>query len=201
MIEQCPDWNQRYLEQNTPWDSQIPSRELARVLDEGRIPVGPALELGCGTGTNAVFLAQRGFNVTAVDVSSLALEQARQRAGEAGVDVQFIEADINRVQLDRPSFDFVFDRGCYHCVRRNDLPGLLEVIKRYTRPGSKWLTLTGNANEAHDPDKGPPRLTEQEIRTDLGGLFDFDFIREIRFEDKGHVDGPLGWSCLMTRKG
>lgn len=201
MIEERPDWNQRYVDRDTPWDSQIPSRELDRVLDEGRIPVGRALELGCGAGTNAVFLAQRGFNVTAIDLSPLALEQARERASAAGVDVHFIEADITRVLIERASFDFIFDRGCYHCVRRIDLAGFLKVVEHYTRPGSRWLTLTGNANETGDPDKGPPRLTEQEIRTDLGGLFDFEFVREIHFEDKGHIDGPLGWSCLMTRKG
>ncbi len=201
MIEKRPDWNTRYRDGDTPWDSQIRSRELARVLDEGRIAVGRALELGCGTGTNAVFLAQRGFEVTAIDLSPLALAQASRRATEAGVNVQFVETDVFRLNVELPPFDFIFDRGCYHCVRRVDLPGFLKTVERLTRPGSKWLTLTGNANEKSDPDVGPPRLYEHEIRADLGGLFDFDFIREIRFEDKGGTDGPLGWSCLMTRKG
>ena len=199
MIEQCPDWNQRYREGDTPWDSEIRSRELTRVLDELQLPPGRAVELGCGTGTNAVFLAQRGFQVTALDISPVALEKARNRAKQLGMNVEFIEEDICRLSHELEAFDFVFDRGCYHCARKIDLPGFLKTVAQLTRPGSKWLTLTGNANEESEEGKGPPRLHEHEIRADLGGLFSFDFIREIRFEDKGGLDGPLGWSCLMTR--
>jgi hypothetical protein len=95
-------------------------------------------------------------------------------------------------------FDFVFDRGCYHCGRRVDLAGFLRALASLTRPGSKYLVLTGNANEQSD--EGPPRLHEHEIRADLEGLFAVDFMREIRFEDVGGADGPLGWSCLLTRR-
>ncbi len=192
------EWNQRYQERNMPWDSGIRSRELARVLDDRLIPMGRAVELGCGTGTNAIFLAQQGFEVTAIDCAPLALEKARERARKTGVSITFLEADLcNFRQLIQPA-DFVFDRGCYHCVRRVDLPGYLTTLRTLTRPGSKYLVLTGNANEHSE--QGPPRLHEHEIRADLEGLFAIDFIREIRFEDAGGLDGPLGWSCLMTRR-
>jgi SAM-dependent methyltransferase len=198
MAEECRDWNQRYMTGDTPWDSGIRSRELTRVLKD--VPIRPcrAIELGCGTGTNAIFLAQQGFDVTAVDLSPRALEQAIRRADEADVVVDFLHGDVCRFDVELAPFEFGFDRGCYHCVRKIDLPGFLETLRRLTKPGSRWLSLTGNANE--QTETGPPRLHEREIRADLGELFDFDFIREIRFEDKGGVDGPLGWSCLMTRK-
>ena len=61
------DWNARYLSGELPWDSGLPSRELQRVLEEQKIAPGRALELGCGTGTNAIELARRGFDVTAVN--------------------------------------------------------------------------------------------------------------------------------------
>jgi cyclopropane fatty-acyl-phospholipid synthase-like methyltransferase len=156
------------------------------------------VELGCGTGTNAIFLAQQGFDVTAIELSPRALEQAIRRADEAGVEVQFRQGDLCRFESALQPFDFVFDRGCYHSVRKIDLGGFLETLRRLTKSGSKLLALTGNANDTTE--LGPPRLHEHEIRAELGGLFDVNFIREFRFEDKGGVEGYLGWSCLLTRK-
>lgn len=198
MNEPPRDWNERYREGTTPWDSQIRSRELERVLREEAIPPGTALELGCGTGTNAIYLAQQGFAVTAVDLSAVALTTARLRACEAGVTVNFQVRDLAEPFDDADSYDFVFDRGCYHCVRKINVAGLLDNLARWTRTGSRYLTLTGSPRSDGTP--GPPELTEQEIRDDLEGLFEFDWIRPIRFEDAGGVEGPPGWSVLMTRR-
>lgn len=192
------DWEQRYRDADTPWDSGLPSRELQRVLQERQIQPCRALELGCGTGTNAVFLAEQGFHVTGVDCAAPALERARARATAAGVDVEWIEADVQHFGAGLEPFGFVFDRGCYHCCRRVDLAGWLETLRNVTRPGSLYLSLSGNADE--QTEHGPPRVTEEDIRTELGGLFEFEFIREFHFEDAGGAQGPLGWSSLMVRR-
>ena len=197
-MELSAHWDQRYADGNTPWDSRLASKELARVLAETGLPASRALELGCGTGTHAVWLATRGFDVTAVDCSELALEQARQQARSAGVQLNLMCQAVSRLELTGEPFPFVFDRGCYHCARRNDREGMLRVLKNVTAPGSKYLLLTGNANEQRD--HGPPGLHEHEIREELGGLFAVDFIREFHFEDPGGAQGPLGWSCLLTRR-
>lgn len=193
-----PDWDRRYREGDVPWDTNLPSRELARVLDEGHVPPCRTIELGCGTGTNAVYLAQRGFSVTAVDVSPVALDRARRRAEQAWVDVKFVEADITRLPDLGAPFDFIFDRGCYHCVRRANLPGFVATLEQISRPGTRYLLLAGNANE--QTAEGPPRVREHELRADLESLFTFQFIREFRFQDPGGTEGPLGWSCLLTRR-
>jgi SAM-dependent methyltransferase len=72
-------WNQRYEKGDTPWDTGQPSSELQRVVAELALRPCRALELGCGTGANAVWLAQQGFDVTALDLSNWAVERARQR--------------------------------------------------------------------------------------------------------------------------
>jgi hypothetical protein len=113
------------------------------------------------------------------------------------VSIQWVEASVTEVTGVTGPFDFVFDRGCYHCVRRNDLAGYVATLGRLTQPGSRMLLLTGNANEQSE--QGPPRVHEDEIRAELGPLFKIDQIRAFRFEDTGGVEGPLGWSCLMTR--
>jgi SAM-dependent methyltransferase len=192
------DWQDKYVSGDTPWDSGLPSRELQRVLAERRIVPGRALELGCGTGTNAVFLAQQGFEVTAVDCAPLALAKARAKASAAGVTIDWHQVDVQHFGAGLSPFDFVFDRGCYHCCRRVDLDGYLATLRNVTRPASVYLSLSGNANE--QTEQGPPRVTEEEVRTELAGLFEVRQLRAFRFQDPGGVDGPLGWSCLMVRR-
>jgi SAM-dependent methyltransferase len=193
------NWDERYQTGELPWDSGIRDRELARVLREENIAPGRASDLGCGTGTNAVFLAEQNFDVTAFDLSPTAIDMAKRKAEAANVNVNFRVADLVHFDLDVEPFDFVFDRGCYHCARDAGLTGYQETLKKLTRPGTRYLVLTGNANEQTEG-QGPPRLTETQIRDELSGLFEIQFLREMRFEDAGGVDGPLGWSCLMTRR-
>lgn len=191
------EWNQRYLAAETPWDSGVPSKELARVLDAEAIRPCRAAELGCGTGTNAIYLSSRGFDVTGFDCSPIALGQAREKAARAGTRTTFVEADLCRFNLELPPFDFIFDRGCYHSVRRVDIAGFLNTLRRLSRPGTRYLVLTGNANEQTP---GPPRVHDYEIRIELEGLFEVQFIGEFRFEVTDPPEGFLAWSCLMTRR-
>jgi cyclopropane fatty-acyl-phospholipid synthase-like methyltransferase len=192
-------WNERYEKGDVPWDTGRPSSELQRVLVEAGIQPCRTLELGCGTGTNAVWLAQQGFDVTACDISSLATEQARRSAESAGVNVRFLLADVLHpsAELSGP-FDFLFDRGCYHAVRRDDVAGYLQTVRSLTRPGSLALVLAGNAREPHDP--GPPLVTEEQIRAELGSVFDIVQLREFRFDPSRQFDTRfLAWSCLLRR--
>ncbi len=191
-------WDAKYRNGTTPWDSGLPSAELRRVVSEQPIAPCRVLELGCGTGTNAIWLARQGFVVTAVDCSELALDQARQKAEAAGVSVDWVCADVTQLPPPDEPFPFVFDRACFHCIRR-DLPTALQVtLKNVTATGTQYLVLTGNANEQRD--HGPPSLSEDELRSELADLFDLEFVREFYFEDPGGVQGPLGLSCLAVRR-
>jgi SAM-dependent methyltransferase len=193
-------WNERYAQGDIPWNTGRPSSELQRVLTETHIEPCRALELGCGTGTNAVWLAQQGFDVTACDISPLAIEQARRSAAAAGVSVRLLVADVLQppAELSGP-FDFVFDRGCYHVVRRDDVAAYLQTVRGLTRPGTFALILAGNAREPHDP--GPPVVSEEHIRAELGSLFDIEQLREFRFDEADKVGFQfLGWSCLLKRR-
>src|SRR5260221_2220074 len=110
-------WESRYTgTEAPPWDTGRASAELFRRISSAGIAPCRAVELGCGTGTNAVWLAQRGFDVTAVDISPTALERARQRAAAAGVVVRLVAADVTALPDLGPPFEFFFDRGCYHAV-------------------------------------------------------------------------------------
>jgi SAM-dependent methyltransferase len=192
-------WNDRYRSGQTPWDTGQPSSELARVVAEAPISHGRALELGCGTGANAVWLAQQGFDVTAIDGSTLAIERATQRAKAAGVVVRFLVADVLAPPRDIGGpFDFLFDRGCYHAVRRDKVASYLRTLRIVTHAGSLGLVLAGNAREPHDP--GPPVVTEAEIRAELGSVFEIVKLWEFYFDQVEEVGVRfLAWSCLLRR--
>lgn len=193
-------WDERYAKGDTPWETGQPSSELQRVC--GEIPIRPcrALELGCGTGASAVWLAQQGFDVTALDLSPLAVERARRRADEAGVNVRFLVVDVRNPPPDLVGpFNFFFDRGCYHVVRREDVAAYLKTLRRLTGPEALGLVLAGNAREPHEP--GPPVVSEEQIRNELGSLFDIIHLREFRFDQVEAVGTRfLGWSCLLRRR-
>src|SRR2546422_4476074 len=112
----------------TPWDSGIPSAELVRVLNAGLLPGKTVLEIGCGTGTNAIALARRGYRVTAVDFVDMAVHRARGKAQQAGVEIDFRVGDATRIDLGG-AYGVVFDRGGYHGLRTRNLPAFLRMIK------------------------------------------------------------------------
>lgn len=193
-------WEQRYTSGEVPpWDTGRPSAELRRQLGELKLTPCRTLELGCGTGTNAVWLAQQGFDVTAIDISPTAIARAVQRAADAGVSVKFIVADVTRMPDLGEPFSFFFDRGCYHAVRRTDAAGFLRELDRVTAPGAIGIVLTGNAREERKP--GPPVVTEETIRNELGSLFDVLSLHEFRF-DQEEPDGHrhLGWSVVLRKR-
>ena len=191
------DFAERYASGNTPWASGKPSEELRRVLNAEKFTGNSVLDFGCGTGTNAVELARHGFAVTAVDSVEQAIKVARNKALAAAVDVDFRVADVLKDDLGGP-YDVLFDRGVYHCLRTIDLKRFQEFLRKATRTGSWWLSLDGNAKEETDP--GPPVVSEDEIRAELGPLFDIIELREFRFTTNQSDFRPLGWSILMRRR-
>jgi len=194
---QMPDWDAMYRLGTPPWESGIPSGELIRVLDEGVVTPGTALELGCGTGADALCLARRGFEVTAVDSSPTALERARVRAHREDILVHFVLDDVFEFARTAGQFDLVYDAGFYHSIRRVDLDRLLDLLWRVTHPGSYYLALVGSSRERAAG--GPPRVSKRQICDELGRLFDFMHLRPFRFESPRRQNGYLGWSCLMRR--
>jgi 2-polyprenyl-3-methyl-5-hydroxy-6-metoxy-1,4-benzoquinol methylase len=188
---------ERYARGEIPWDSGQPSEELIRALDAGALTGKTVLEIGCGTGTNAIELARRGFEVTAVDYVEQPVQAARAKARAEKVKVDFRVADVLKDDVGGP-YDILFDRGVYHHLRTVDQKALQNFLKRVTRSGSWWLSLAGNAKEKVDP--GPPVVHEHEIRAELGPLFDIVELREFRFTTNKSEFRPLAWSILMRRK-
>ncbi len=192
------DWEQRYVEGDTPWDMKRPCEELTAVIEQGMLQPTRALELGCGTGVNAAYLAGLGFPTTAVDLSPTAIDRARQTAADMGVQVDFLCADLADLPAVDEPFGFVYDRGCYHAVRRSNLSGYMDALCRVTASGTRMLLLAGNADQQVSP--GPPRVTEQEIRDELGTVFDIQQLKAFRLLGADRQPLHLFWSCWMVQR-
>jgi SAM-dependent methyltransferase len=139
------------------------------------------------------------LEVTGIDLAPLAVERAEKRAHSAGVKVHFVVADVFHLpDLDGP-FGFFFDRGCYHAVRRNAPEQYAPAVARHLAAGGRGLILAGNAREPHDP--GPPVVTEEEIRDELGLAFQILDLHEFRFDEAPDVtERFLAWSCLVGKR-
>jgi methyl halide transferase len=191
------EWDSMYRAGTPPWDSGCPNGELISVVEEGLIRPCTTLELGCGTGANAVYLSRRRFEITAVEGSPLALERARLRAEQSSALIRFVLADVFDFCRNAERFEFVYDVGFYHFIRQTDLGRFLDLLWWVTQPGSYYLTLAGARGE--ETPGGPPQVTEEEIRDERGRLFEIVRLRPFRFESPLRRDGFLGWSCLMRR--
>lgn len=104
----------RYLLGRAPWDTGISPPELMRFINSH--PAGRALDIGCGTGTNAITLAEHGWNVTGIDFSAQAVARARRKVRSKGMVVDFIQGDVSELENLSGPYDLCLDIGCYHSL-------------------------------------------------------------------------------------
>lgn len=197
------DWEAFYRRGTPPWDTGRPSTELTRLVDDRVIRPASVLEIGCGSGANAIYLSRRRFDVTAIDSSPLAIERARLRCEQQNGLVRFVQADVFDFARGAGRFDLVFDVGFYHYIRQTQLEKFLDLLWWLTQPGSHYLTLAGAAGGSspagEEAPDGPPQLSQETIRSELGRLFEIVHLRPMRYESPLRAEGYAGWSCLMRR--
>ena len=155
----------RYEEGDVPWDAELPPPEVLALVPA--LPPGRALDLGCGYGRTAIYLAGRGWEVDAVDFVPLALEEARRRAAAAGVAVTFYEGSVTDLAFLDPPYELALDIGCGHGLDEPGLQAYRDELRRLLRPGARFLFFGRVQPEGQAPaeDDGPPGLDESLFRT------------------------------------
>lgn len=126
-----------YLFGNPPWDTNISPPELLEYIDNN--PSGRALDLGCGTGTNAISLAKHGWEVNAVDFSAVAIMFARRKARREGLDIDFFVDDVSHLREISGSFDLILDIGCFHNLDESKRHTYVSNIDRLLAPSGTYL--------------------------------------------------------------
>ena len=156
------------------WDTGVPQPELEQLV-RGRAP-GRALDLGCGTGADAVYLAGHGWATTGVDFAPEAIAAASKNAADAGVSAAFVHGDASRLADAgvRGPFDLLLDVGCYHTIPAGRRDAYVAGAAAAARPGADFY-LAGIAD--------PPRLWRllgargigaDEIKSRFGPYFSVD---------------------------
>lgn len=158
-----------YRDGKPPWDTDVSPPELtALVSGEAALSPGRALDLGCGTGTNAVYLAQNGWEVTGVDLIDDAIDQSRRKAAGAGMPVQFLAGDVTRLDaLDVSGpFDLFFDLSCYCGIPPHRRDAYAEGLTRRAAPGARLLMFGYGFGVFDDDYTG---VTADELRDRFSG--------------------------------
>jgi SAM-dependent methyltransferase len=149
-----------------PWDIGQAQPRLMELEALGAI-AGEVLDMGCGLGDNAIFLASCGYSVTGLDGSTAAIERARTRAAQAGVQLTFGIANATDLSGYEGRFDTVIDSGLYHCLDEDDRRSYAATLHRATRPGARlhlFCFSDGNVNGVIAPMGAVP---EDNIRDTL----------------------------------
>lgn len=194
------DWNEHYVTGELPWDSGRPAPQLVELVEEGLVPPGRALEVGCGTGTNAIWLAERGFDVHAVDISPKAIEMAAAKARSADVDVRLSALDFMHDEVPGGPFDFVFDRGVLHVFDdAADRARFAERVAGLMSTNGRWLCIAGST-EGPPRDHGPPRRSARDLVGAVEPVLEVRLLRSsaIDVEDPSSARAWVMLSCSRS---
>lgn len=168
------EWEEMYRGfpvEKLPWESGKPSPLLVRFVQDRTIH-GKVLDIGCGAGTHAVWMAEQGLKVFGVDVSATAIMLARALATAHEANVDFRLEDAFHLSYDDATFDSIFDRGTYHHQDQHKAEYVREMA-RVLKPSGKYLLL------AFSPKMHWPKsVSEQEVRRMFGGMFTIDWTGE-----------------------
>ncbi len=165
----------RYQPESLPWELGKPRRVLVELVDSGRVAPGKTLDLCCGAGTNPVYLAKKGFDVTTLDISDKAVEYAKEKAHEVEVEVGFLVGDFLFLPFKSGQFDFAFDFGCFHHVEAKDRVTFIEGVYEVLKPkGTFFLVCFSHKN-------GPAwnHFTKEQILELFEDYFQIEWIKHV----------------------
>ncbi|MDF7826339.1 methyltransferase domain-containing protein [Pontiellaceae bacterium B12227] len=192
-------FEERYQENDIPWDRDAADENLIRAVEKFNIQPCRVLDLGCGTGINAVWLAQQGFEVSGLDLSPSAIKKAEERARSQNISMHLFSCDFLDRSVVRAPFDFIFDRGCFHsfdCFE--DRSSCANRIADLLTPGGRWLSLTGNADDV-PREVGPPTMSATELAQIVEPRFELLSLTAGWFGGDQN-DPPKAWIGLMKKR-
>lgn len=189
-------WNESYASEELPWDTGEPEPLLVDFVTSGRIRPARALEIGAGTGTNSIWLAESGFDVLGIDVAPRAVERATAKLNGRALSCRFATLDFLAGTPEGGPFSFVFDRGCFHVFDEPEECGRFAAqVAAALAPGGMWLSMIGST-EGPPREMGPPRRSSREVTLAIEPELEIVELRSAEF--RGH--GAPAWFCLARQR-
>lgn len=193
------DWNERYKVGNLPWDTGEPDDNLVKLVGSGVVRPGRALEVGCGTGTNSLWLARQGFSVVGVDIAPEAIDMANRKKDGLPLSCDFAVMDFLKDGNIPQSYDFVFDRGCFHSFElEGDRKLFAAHVSHVLAADGIWASLIGST-EGPPRDSGPPRRTAGEVISAIEPYLEIIELRSVVFRANLPF-APLAWLCVARQR-
>lgn len=193
----APFWSDAYREV-PPWDIGRPQPEFVDLYASGDLPKGKLLDVGCGTGENALFFAGKGFQVLGIDIVSRAIDLAKGKSRDRGIPADFRVADALALPRLRRSFDVVIDSGLFHTFADEQRPVYLSGVASVLRKDGVFATLCFSEKEPADWG-GPRRVSREEIEASFEPHLTIEEIREARFASRFHR-GRGGYAYLTVAR-
>ncbi len=158
-----------------PWNTETPPDALVELVDSGEVKPCKTIDLGCGAGNYAIYLAGRGFDVTGIDISPAAIKMAKENAKKQRVKVNFLVADVlGDMKEVTETFDFAYDWEMLHHIFPEKRDKYVQNVHRLLNPGGKYLSVCFSEK---DPEFGG---TGKYRETPLGTLLYFSSEYELR---------------------
>ncbi|MBC8068669.1 MAG: class I SAM-dependent methyltransferase [Deltaproteobacteria bacterium] len=191
------DFDELYANGNPTWEIGRPQRDVLALEQRGAI-VDPVLDVGCGTGENALALAARGHDVVGVDAASAAIERARAKAESSGSSARFELADALELAALGRSFATVIDSAVFHVFDDDERARYVKSLAAVVRPGGRYFMLVFSDREPTDWG-GPRRISRAEIEQAFADGWTIRAIEPARYETNKHEDGGLAWLAELER--
>ncbi len=158
-----------------PWNEEAPPDALVQLVDSGTVRPGRAVDLGCGAGNYAIYLAGRGFTVTGIDSSPTAIGLARRNAERKGTSCRFVVADVlGDLHEVGEAFDFAYDWELLHHIYPEQRAVYAANVHRLLNAGGRYLSVCFSEHDAGFGGMGKYR------ETSLGTILYFSSESELR---------------------
>jgi SAM-dependent methyltransferase len=209
-------WDDFYSnrEKGVPFFTNKPDENLVNYFDKELLNPGKVLELGCGPGRNAIYFAEKGCLVDAVDLSQESIQWATERAKEKNVHVNFIYNNIFDLQIEEGTYDIVYDSGCFHHIAPHRRMNYINLVKKALKPGGYFaITCFVQGGELGGADitdwevyklqslKGGLGFTDAKLRVIFRDFSEVEIRRMKEIKQSNKVFGVSGlWTALFMKK-